>query len=308
MRKNNIFGKNLIIYSKYLIKGRNLHQLLNVLEKNKITIKNAKKINDNTLILSIKYTDNTKFFAITSNLCYTIKKVKDYGLMYPICFLFANVGLIIGAIFFICICYFSNDFIFDFSFSGSGSVYQREIEGVLDSDGVHKYSRFSDFDLNELSNDILIKNTKLTFVSLKKQGNTLKIYSNKKSDSVKRIDDTVFTLYSNVSGIVESVKVYRGTALVKDGDIVNVGDVLVDGVVYLKDVATKTNVLASVSIISEFEYKFESELDNMEVQAKIFATEKLNKETISEEVKKEKNNGKFTYFVKLNYRTILKVG
>jgi hypothetical protein len=58
-------------------------------------------------------------------------------------------------------------------------------------------------------------------------------------------------LKSTVSGVIESIKVYRGTALLTVGDKVNIGDTIVDGYVYRNDKVCPINVVAKATILEE---------------------------------------------------------
>ena len=57
-------------------------------------------------------------------------------------------------------------------------------------------------------------------------------------------------------GTIEKINVYRGTALVKKGDYVKKGDLLVDGYMTIKEQVVKINVLASLSIIAEEQFVY----------------------------------------------------
>jgi hypothetical protein len=99
---------------------------------------------------------------------------------------------------------------------------------------------------------------------------------------------------------VEALKVYRGTAMVKIGDEVKVGDLLVDGVVLLKEQTVKTNVLASVIVLVNDEYEYRSGKDGEEERALVLAEESVkDKEIIFSTVEKSQSGKEYIYKVQL---------
>ncbi len=309
MRKDNgnrAFGQ--LIKSTYRIKGLNLDRFINTVRRQKIALYDVKKTSAKCMLVSVNLSDSEKFFAIGKDLCYNIKKVRDKGALYPIFFLVKNFGLILGAFVFIATAVFFNDIIFDFSFSGSGKVYSREVKEYLNSVGVKEYSRFSSVDLNSLGDRILENNSHLSFASCVKNGNRLEIELIMSTEKVKTLDGNVYELKSDVDGVVEDVKVYRGTAEVKKGDNVKKGDLLVGGYAVIKEQTVKINLLATVTIIYEQKFTYVSEKDNEEQVAKMFAQEQTDKEIVATKTTKSFDGKKFVYDTTLSIRRVIFAG
>ena len=128
-------------------------------------------------------------------------------------------------------------------------------------------------------------------------------------DGVDRLKGDEYSLVSDVSGVVESVKVYRGTAVVSVGDSVNKGDLLVDGYVTIKEQTLKTNVLACVSIIVEESGEYRSKNDNEEDRALTFALiDAPDVEVLHQDVQKTVKQGEYLYKTTIKYRRILYAG
>ena len=79
MRKNKIGRKKLDLYVVYKVSGLNLDNLVNILKNKGIILYNIKKTDNKTLVVYVNYADAEKFFAITRELCYNIKKVSERG-------------------------------------------------------------------------------------------------------------------------------------------------------------------------------------------------------------------------------------
>jgi len=157
----------------FLVEGLNQDNLLGILNKRGIKLYDVKKISNKKVYISVNLNQSEKFFAITKELCYNVKKVGVKGRHLWVYRLINNVGLAIGALFFAVIAYFSNDILFDYRFSGSGKAYKNQVIAYLNGVGLKKFARFSDFRLDLLEDRVLSSNPNLTFVSLEKKGNYL---------------------------------------------------------------------------------------------------------------------------------------
>ena len=310
MRKNNGGGKNLkkLYFTTYKVQGLNLDRLLNLLRKRGIALYDVKKRGIKTLVLTVNGYDNEKFFAITRELCYNVKKLKDKGKFYPFLYLFRNIGVVIGVAIFIAIAVCFNDRIFAFSFSGTGSVYHREVTEFLNEKGVVIMSRFSDLDLKSLEDEILAKNQGLSFVSCVKNGYRLEINLALATDGTDVLTGKVDKVLSDVDGVVEQIKIYRGTALVNEGDLVQKGDLLVGGYCTVGDKVIEMNVVACITLITTDTVVYSSQKDGEENLAVIYAKEKTEKDSFSEEVIKSFDGKDYLYTVTLKSRHVIKVG
>ncbi len=311
MRKNNIARKGLrkFFYSTFEVRGLNLDRLINTLGKKGVGLIDIKKYSNKRLRVTVNSADNEKFFAITEELCYNVKKTGDGGKFYPFLYLYRNIGLLIGALFFIVSLIFVNDIIFSFSFTGSGRIYAREIKEYLNGKGITEYTRFSDIDLKSLGDEILSDNPHLSFVDCRKSGNRLEINSALSDDPVKTLDGDVKELRTDASGVVEKIKVYRGTAVVSEGQEVAAGDLLVDGYAMVKEERVEINVIASVTVIAEFEYEYRSADENAGDIALLYAEQAVGeKEILNSSVIKESDEGEYVFKVKISYRKVFFAG
>ena len=297
------------IKSVFEVRGLNLDRFINTVKKRGIDLYDVKKYSNKRLTLAVNFKDSQKFFAIGKELCYNIKKLRDKGKGYPLLALYRSLGVFIGAVIIAFSAYTFNDVIFGFTFTGSGSVYHREVKDYLRSQGITEFSRFSSFSLDRIEDGILADNPHLSFASCVKVGNRLVVDLALSQEKVGTLDGSVYEFYSDADGVVESIKVYRGTATVEKGQAVKKGDLLVNGVAVIKEKEVRINVLASVTLLCEFNYEYRSEKDGEEEKATMLAEQALNdKEPVSETVIKSEENGKFVYSVTLTYRHVLYAG
>ena len=307
MRKNKIGGKNLDVYGVYRISGVNLDNLVNTLKNKGVAIRDFVKSDNKTAVLSVSFADTEKFFAITREMCYNIEKVGEKGRHRFLFKIIRNAGLFIGALMFFAVAALTDDFIFSIDYYGSGSVFSREAEEYLNARGVKPFTRFSEFDLAELSDGILACSDRISFAECVKSGNRLKVNLVLKTEPVKTLGGDSDSLLSDVDGEIEYIKVYRGTALKRAGDRVAVGEAVVGGFAVIKDTEVKTGVIATVSVKAEFYYEYLSEKDGDETTAEIFARAAFGDGEILELTveKSALSNGDYGYSVKIIYRRIL---
>ena len=311
MRKDNIARKSLkkLFYSTFEVRGLNLDRLINTLGKRGVGLIDVKKYSVRRLRVKVNSADDEKFFAITKELCYNIKKTGDGGKFYPFLYLYRNTGLLIGALLFIVSLVFINDIIFSFSFTGSGRIYAREIREYLNERGITEYTRFSDIDLKSLGNEILADNPHLSFADCRKAGNRLEIDTALSDEPVRTLDGNVKELRTDTAGVVESIKVYRGTAAVSEGQEVNEGDLLVDGYATVKEERVEINVIASVTLIAPFYFEYRSADPNAALIALMYAEEALGeKEILNSAVEKISDGGEYVFKVVLSYRKVFFAG
>ena len=310
LRENKSGGKNLKswYYERYKIEGLNLDRLINRFNKNGIDVYNVKK-KSRVVIFSINASESEKVFAICKELCYNIIKVNNHGKLYPVVNLFRSVGVLLGLLAFTFLQVFFSDVCLSFEFSGNGNVYSREVTEYLISNGVKPMGRFSSFNMQTLEDRLLASSDKFSFVSCEKSGCRLKINLVLAEGKTGIMNSNVTALYSDVSGVVENIKVYRGTAEVEIGDQVNKGDLLVGGYALIKEEKVSVNVLAVITLKVPTEYMIILNEKGMQDRAVMLAEEEANgKEIVDytvEEIPLEKG---YQYNVTLFSKRIITSG
>ena len=307
MRKNKVGRKKLNLFTIYKVTGYNSDNLVNILKNKGITLTDIKKKDNKTLLIAVNSEDNEKFFAITQDLCYNIKKVGEKGRFRFFAELLRNLGLFIGAILFTVCAAACDDLVFSIEYRGSGSVCAREITAYLKSENVGRFSRFSEIDVASLSDKILAACDKISFAECVKSGNRLIIDSALGDEPVKVMGGDKEELVSDADGEIEYIKVYRGTAVKSVGDRVYAGETVCGGYAVIKDTVVKVGVIATVSVKAEYLYTYISENDGEEDIAAICAEIAFGDgEIISSCTDKTLlADGRYEYKVKIIYRRLL---
>ncbi len=311
MRANifNRTGLGKTVFVEYEITGLNLTRLLNAYKRAGINLYDVKKYQNKRIRVSVKHCDRKKLFAISKEMCYNIRKVREKGRGYPLLYLWRNVGLVFGFIFFAVSAFVVSDYVFAVDYSGSGSVYKRQVGGYLSERGIGVYSRFSDIDLSSLGDEILSVSPNLSFAECRKQGNRLKIELVLSKTPPKPLTGTATELTADADGVIEELKVYRGTAEVKVGDAVKKGQVLVGGYYTVGEEKVFQNVIAGATLRVEKTYLYYSEKDNQENLALLFAEQELGiLQPADFSVLKTQTENGYEYLVTLVNKRVLFIG
>ena len=199
-------------------------------------------------------------------MCYNKKIIKYKGVLSPITFIVNKIGFIIGGILFALLSAIFNNLLLDVKVTGSGSCFEEQTKQIVYQEGATKYSWFSKLDYKEIERQILTQNPRLSFVSVKKQGNILVVDTVLSSSEPSILGKNTGDLVAEFDGVVEDITVLRGTALVTTGQQVKAGDKLVGAYLLGKEGEEyKTFVLARVKILKNTEYFYKcngkSEID-----------------------------------------------
>lgn len=289
------------LYDYFEIEGLNLGRVAKSFESRGVTIYDFKRTGKKKARFSVKHDDCEKVFAIKEELCYNIKKKGTGGRSYPLFFIKTNPGLLIGAFLFVAAATFSGDFIYGVEFTGAGAIYKNEAYAAIKDCGAGVFSRFSDVDLKKLSAAVLKSNPRLSFVDCRRRGNYLIVDLAPSRTGAEKLTGDKTSLIAEDEGVVESVKVYRGTAKVAAGDRVKPGDELVSGEVTVKEQTVTVSVLATVTLVCEKEYVYVSSREGEETLAEAFAEEAFGKEAVSLATASVRRGEEVYYTVKISY-------
>ena len=179
------------------------------------------------LYFAVKIKDKAKTFAICDNLCYNIDIYWEVGLKCWFRRVLGRIGVPIGALICICFAVALSNFIWEIEIVGNHQVSDVVIRSLLKQNDVCVGSKKA-IDLVGLAGMLNaldgIEDSVVEIV-----GTTLKI---------EVVESVVFQppnvssatqIVSNFDGVVTKIIVRSGTAMVKIGDVVKCGDVIIKG-------------------------------------------------------------------------------
>lgn len=137
-------------------------------------------------------------------------------------------GLLVGMLAGLFLLFFAELFVWKISVNGNTLLTDREIVDALGSYGIHVGSYIPEIPVLRAQNDFLLSYSDISSVAINIKGTHIEVEVLERTHAPE-IDpnDGVCNLVAAEDGIVISVDVAEGTALVKPGDVVTEGQILV---------------------------------------------------------------------------------
>ena len=166
-------------------------------------------------------------FAILNELCYNYKIVAKYGYGNNLKKLSKRPGLVFGLIISIVMCFFFSNTVLDIRYVGEASLHRQEVSAILEELGIKK-GMFTFFLDTETIENAVTKVDGISFGQVQLKGSVLFVGGQKQLDEPDIEDTTDYSpIVAQCNGIITRVVVQSGTALVKQGQTVKAGDVLI---------------------------------------------------------------------------------
>lgn len=181
-------------------------------------------------------------------------------------------GLILGSLCGALLLFFSGRYVWDVRVSGNETMTATEVIEELRACGFGVGSRLKNFHAGELENRVLLESDSLSWISIYMDGTVamVQVVENK-----PRPDDAPkkpANLIASADGQIESVELLQGDCVVKVGQAVRAGDLLVSGVYDSQTVGVRFTRAAG-RILARTERVFEVEIPLRDTQ-KVYFDEK----------------------------------
>ncbi|MCI1944104.1 sporulation protein YqfD [Clostridium luticellarii] len=205
-------------------------KFINLMWKNDICIKNIKKRSITTMTMEINLKDYDKVENIARRTETRIKIIKRKGITFLIIKLKRKMTLAAGVILFAAIIYYLSTFIWSVKIESDEGVPPYIIRQELKAYGVGPGTSKSKIDVYKIEQDLMKDNEDIMWAKVRLQGSELNINAvEKKSPPDIAKDNTVCNLVAKKDGRVLRVYTTLGTPVVKIGDEVKKGQLLVKG-------------------------------------------------------------------------------
>ncbi len=208
------------------ISGLNYEKLINLSNREGVNTYHLKRLTYTEVECEIDSSNYKKFVEILAKNKCEITSQKWSGLVGLKQGLLKRYGLFIGIILSILFCALSFTRIWKIEVLGCDNECKREIIQLLSKNSVKVGSQIARVNNEEIENYLLTSSDTFSLVSVIKEGTSLIINAKQKNETNIKIKDFQ-PLLASCSGVVQSVNLIQGTLLVKVGDIVKKGDVLV---------------------------------------------------------------------------------
>nr|MDE7454695.1 sporulation protein YqfD [Clostridia bacterium] len=220
--------------------GLNVNHLLNSLCRQNIQILGVKR-QGKQCILQVDATQSQKVVAQLKEKCYNILDVRYTGASFWAKFAQKHIAMILCVVaLVVCLALCSQ---YCLKIEVQGDFDGKQVIDALNQAGVSIGSSYKGFDADKLENALAV-NLDAMYAVVNRKGSVLYVNVVAKRQAEQPIDmSKQRDIVSTVDGVVTSVLCEQGNLLVKVGDTVKVGDVLIQGVRVYND-GTTSNVYA----------------------------------------------------------------
>jgi similar to stage IV sporulation protein len=233
MKKTN--GFNFIKYKSAVItieiQSIMPEKFINLLWKDNIYIKNIRRKNITTRVMEVRLSDFYKINKIAKRNGVRIKIVKRRGLSFLLLRFKKNKIVIVGVMLFIGIVYYMSTFIWKIDINTDSSLPPYEIRQTLKNYGVVPGISKKNLDVYKLESFLIKNNDNIMWVRARIDGSRLIVtVEERKSPPNIVLDNSPCDLIASKDGEVIRLYTTAGTPVVKVGDVVKKGQLLVSGV------------------------------------------------------------------------------
>ena len=156
--------------------------------------------------------------------------ISKHGLFHSLRNYRRRFGIAAGILIIAAGIYASSFFIWDVRVSGCENVSAQEILTLLSDNGFSVGKAKHRLNIKEIENSFLKNNDKISWISINIKGTTAYVEVREKDDTPELIDSKQpCSIYAARDGVIASVTAYMGYSLVKPGDTVTAGDLVVTG-------------------------------------------------------------------------------
>jgi similar to stage IV sporulation protein len=205
-------------------------KFVNLMWKNGVHIKNLKKENITTMIMDVNLRDYDKIEEIAKKTKTKIKIIKRRGFAFFLIKIKRRIALVLGILLFMGILYYLSTFIWNIEISVDHNLSPYEIRQQLSSFGVKPGINKRNVNVYDIEEKLIKNNENIMWVRARVEGAKLKISAAERQSPPNIIaESSPCNLVARKDGEVIRVYTKAGTPVVKKGDMIRKGQVLVKG-------------------------------------------------------------------------------
>jgi len=241
------------------INGYMMEKLLNVFHIHKIYAWDIKKDKNGTMQLKIMRGSLNKLISLSKNFKVEVKIISERGLPYFLKTLVRKKGFAVGCFLLFASFLFLSSLILKIEIPVEYSMNKEQIINSLNKAGL-KHGRIKYIiDYDEVKRNFLIDNPDFTYISIEIQGTKakVKLYSAIEPQQISDYSRPA-DIVAKRDGKIIKILAIRGTPVVKKGDTVKKGDVLISGKDHMIVGLSETDVYqrAAGNVEAKVEYNF----------------------------------------------------
>ena len=273
-------------YVNIKVEGFFIERFMNMCRAKKILLMDIKRDKSTIMYANVRPEDYKKLRQIAKKTKSKIKIESKKGLpftahkyrkrkIFVVLFLIITIAIVV-----------SSNYIWNIDISGNVNISKEELLKSLEENGLNIGISKNDMDTNEVINKIRLNRDDIAWIGITVKGTNAIVKIKETEKAPKIIDENIYCdIVANKTGIITKINVQNGTAAVAVGDIVEQGQILVNG--YLEGKYTGTRYVHSIA----------------NVEAKVWYTQ-TKKEPLTQEIPVETGNQETKYSIKFKKNQI----
>ena len=226
-----ILIKYIIGYVKVVVEGYYIERFINICSNKKILIWNLKRENNIKLYLNIGINDFKKLSSICKQTKCRVKIQNKHGVPFLLNKYRKRKIFFLLLILITVVIFFSSNFIWNIEIKEENKQEFENIVEDLNTAGLSIGKMKSKVDTKDIINKLRLKRDDIAWVGIEIKGTNAIVKIVKADKAPEIIDENEHcNIVANKSGLITKVIAHNGTALVKEGDVVQKGSVLIQGV------------------------------------------------------------------------------
>ena len=273
-----IFIKYIIGYVKIVVEGYYIERFINICTNSNILIWNLKRENNVRLLLNIGINDFKKLSEISRRTKCRVRIKSKHGIPFLLnrykkrkIFLVLLIAVCIGV-------YLSSNYIWNIEVLEENGANFENLVDDLEKAGLNVGKLKSQVDTKDVIDKIRLNREDVAWMGIELKGTNAIVKVVKAYKAPDIIDENEYcNIVSNKSGLITKIDAQNGTARVKEGEVVQPGTVLIEGIMEGK--YTEPRYIHAIG----------------EIQAKVWYTKSkqvyYNQEKLEQTGEEEKNYG-----------------
>ena len=222
---NYIYG-----YLRIIVEGYYIERFINICRNRNYMMWNIKKVNDINLTLNIEIKYFKEICKIAKNTQCTVKIKAKRGLPFILNRYKKRKLFAFFLIFIVCIIFFSSRFVWNIEIIEENGLTIENIMEDIQHAGLTIGTLKNNVNAKEIINKVRLERDDVAWMGIELKGTNAIVKLVKAEEKPEMVDEDEYcNIISNKNGVITKINAQDGTANVKVGDTVSVGDVLING-------------------------------------------------------------------------------
>jgi similar to stage IV sporulation protein len=212
------------------VKSKNLERFINLLWSNGVIQRNIIKETINSMSFDVNYSDYNTVIEVAHKTKSKIKIIDRKGIIFLKIRLKKRVAMLLGAFVFVGIIYWLSSYIWGIQISTEKNIAPYEIREELNNIGIIPGTYKKNINVYTIEEKLKNYNPNIMWVRVRVEGSVLKVsVSEREALPNTTKDNSTCNIVAKKDGVITRIYTKAGTAVVKSGDIVKKGQVLIIG-------------------------------------------------------------------------------